>query len=191
MVELTSDQSQLAENNGVAGELHASCTETSGDEGKERVPKMPKTAPATDSSESKSKRGGKRPGAGRKPNLAKILLKGVSRTTILAAVENVDVGAIIIGLLKSKREQTRIEALHFVFDRVIGKPKQDLTLSGGIVHTHTRDPILASLPKEALEALAQSYNGIIEKYAAPILDVAQDGSQNQIESKPDNETEEL
>jgi hypothetical protein len=38
-----------------------------------------------------SKRGGKRPGAGTKPNLAKVLLKGVSRNTILAAGENVDV----------------------------------------------------------------------------------------------------
>jgi len=99
---------------------------------------MPKIVPQADSGESTSKRGGTQPGAGRKPNLAKILLKGVLRTTILAAVENVDVAAIIIVLLKSKREQTRIEALHFVFDRVIGKPKQDLTLSGGIVHTHTR-----------------------------------------------------
>ena len=66
----------------------------------------------------KSKRGGKRPGAGRKPNLTKILLKGVSREAILAACENVDVGAAIIGLLRSKTEQSRIEALHFIFDRV-------------------------------------------------------------------------
>jgi hypothetical protein len=151
-------------------------------------PALPKVAPQADSGESKDKHGGKRPGAGRKPNLAKILLKGVSRTTILAAVENVDVGAIIIGLLKSKREQTRLEALHFVFDRVIGKPKQDLNFSGGIVHTHTRDPILAALPKEALEALAQSYNEIIGKYATPVLHVAQDGPQNQIESMPDTKT---
>jgi hypothetical protein len=64
------------------------------------------------SDESKPKRG-KRRGAGRKPNLAKALLKGVSPTTILAAVENVDVGSIITGLLHSKREQTRLEALHF------------------------------------------------------------------------------
>jgi len=152
---------------------------------------MPKIASQADSGESKDKRGGKRPGAGRKPNLAKILLKGVSRTTILAAVENVDVGAIIIGLLKSKREQTRLEALHFVFDRVIGKPKQDLNFSGGIVHTHTRDPILAALPKEALEALAQSYNEIIGKYATPVIDVAQDGPHNQIESKPAIEVEKM
>ena len=58
----------------------------------------------------------KRPGAGRKPNLAKMLLKGVSRNTILAAVENVDVGSIITGLLGSKREQTRMETSAAPFD---------------------------------------------------------------------------
>jgi hypothetical protein len=106
----------------------------------------------------KSKRGGKRSGAGRKPNLTKILLKGVTRETILAACENVDVGGVIIGLLRSKREQSRIEALHFIFDRLMGKPKQDV--SGGLLllHAHTRDPLLAALPKEAVEALARSYD---------------------------------
>ena len=53
--------------------------------------------------ESKSKRGGKRPGAGRKPNLAKRLLKGFTRDVIALAVQEVDVGAVIVGLLKSKR----------------------------------------------------------------------------------------
>jgi hypothetical protein len=136
----------------------------------------------SDSNESKSKRGGKRPGAGRKPNLTKVLLKGVSRETILAACENVDVGQVIIGLLRSKREQSRIEALHFIFDRVMGKPKHDVSVSGGFVHAHIRDPLLASLPKEALEELLHANNEILAKYSTPFLDVAQDGPQNQIES---------
>jgi len=58
----------------------------------------------------------KRPGAGRKPNLAKRLLKGITRDTVLQAVENVDVQAVILGLLRSKRELTRLETLHFIFD---------------------------------------------------------------------------
>lgn len=41
---------------------------------------VPEIAPQTESAESKqSKRGGKRPGAGRPPNLAKRFLKGLSR----------------------------------------------------------------------------------------------------------------
>jgi hypothetical protein len=154
-------------------------------------PEMPRLGQSVDSNGEKPKRGGKRPGAGRKPNLAKVLLKGVSRTTILAAVENVDVGAVILGLLKSKREQTRIEALHFIFDRVMGKPKQDLSVSGGLVHTHVRDPLLAALPKEALKALARSYDDILAKHAIPVLEVAQNTPHNQIESKPAIEAESM
>jgi hypothetical protein len=108
----------------------------------------------------------------------------VSRETILAACENVDVGAVIIGLLRSKREQSRVEALHFIFDRVMGKPRQDLSVSGGIVHTHARDPFLASLPKEALQELLRVNSEILAKYSTPVLDVGQDGPQNQIESTP-------
>jgi hypothetical protein len=37
--------------------------------------------------------------------------------------------------------------------------------------------------EEALEALARSYDDILAKYAKPVLDVSQDGPQNQIESK--------
>jgi hypothetical protein len=72
--------------------------------------------PQADSEESRSKRGGKRPGAGRKPNLAKRLLKGFTRDVIALAVQEVDVGAVIVGLLKSKRERARLETLVFVRD---------------------------------------------------------------------------
>jgi len=142
----------------------------------------PQIVPVGDSMLIKKQHGGKRPGAGRKPNLTKILLKGVSRQTILAACENVDVGAVIIGLLRSKREQSRIEALHFIFDRIMGKPKQDVSVSGGIIHTHTRDPFLVSLPKEALEELLRANNEILAKYSTQVFDVAQDGPHNQVKS---------
>ena len=59
----------------------------------------PETAPKSDQkpiqSESKPKRGGKRPGAGRKPNLAKRLLKGVTHATITDAVANIDIAMVI------------------------------------------------------------------------------------------------
>jgi hypothetical protein len=90
----------------------------------------PENALLGESDESKSKRGGKRAGAGRKPNLAKRLLKGISREAIAEAVATVDVGGIIIGLLKSRRERTRIETLVFVWDRLYGRPAQNVQLSG-------------------------------------------------------------
>jgi len=60
-------------------------------------------------------------------------------------------------------------------------PKQDVAVSGGLAHVHTRDPLLVALPKEALEALARAYDDVLAKYALP---AAQDGPGNQIESKP-------
>jgi hypothetical protein len=94
----------------------------------------PENAPQADSDESKSKRGGKRRGAGRKPNLAKRLLKGFTRDVIALAVQEVDVGAVIVSLLKSKRERTRLETLVFVRDTLHGRPAQNVQLSGSMLH---------------------------------------------------------
>ena len=65
------------------------------------------------STESKSKRGGKRPGAGRKPDPTK-LLRGVSRETLAAGAANDDIAAVVATLLRSKREIIRLQALNFV-----------------------------------------------------------------------------
>src|SRR5215475_11881465 len=100
-------------------------------------PAKPEIVLQGDSDESKSKRGGKRPGAGRKPNLSKRLLKGFSREAIAAAVADVDCGQVITGLLKSKRERTRLEALVYIRDLLIGRPAQNVQLSGGVIHAHT------------------------------------------------------
>jgi hypothetical protein len=54
--------------------------------------------------------------------------------------------------------------------------------------TRDGDPFLASLPKEASEALAQTYD---EPLAKHIQNGAQDGPHNQIESTPVIETEVL
>jgi len=139
-----------------------------------------------DSEESRPRRGGKRPGAGRKPNLAKRLLKGITRDTVIQAVENVDVQAVILGLLRSKRELTRLETLHFIFDRILGKPKQDVSVSGGLVHAHARDPRLAALLQEALLELARAYDEVLVKHLPA---ASPDAPHNQIESKPAIEAE--
>jgi hypothetical protein len=133
---------------------------------------MPKIALRGDSDESKPKRGGKRPGAGRKPNLAKRLASVLKPMTAAEILQQVDV-----------------QAVNALWDRALGKPKQDVSVSGGLIHAHTRDPFLASLPKEALEALSRSYDEVLAKYSTPVLDVAQDGPHNQIESKPGIEAE--
>ena len=149
----------------------------------------PAIAPQADSKESKRARGGKRPGAGRKPNIAKRLLSGVKPITAAEALDGIDVREIVHDLLKNGNRNVKLQTLTVLWDRIFGKPKQDVSVSGGLVHAHTRDPFLASLPKEALEALARSYDEVLAKYATPVLDVAQDGPHNQIESKPAIEAE--
>jgi hypothetical protein len=127
-----------------------------------------------------SKRGGKRPGAGRKPNLAKRLLKGFSRESIAEAVADMDVRTVIIGLLKSKSDRTRLETLAFLRDTLHGRPAQSVTLAGAMVHSHTFRP-LADLTDEQLQLLDEITRKLTPK---PVLDASQDGPQNQIESKP-------
>ena len=62
----------------------------------------PKITVQADSTPIKKQRGGKRPGAGRKPNLARRLLKGFTRDTIALAVEDLDVKAVIIGCSRAR-----------------------------------------------------------------------------------------
>ena len=51
--------------------------------------------------------------------------------------------------------------------------------SGGIDHAHTRDPFLASRPREALAALARTYHELLAKH---VQNDTQDGPQNQVNS---------
>ena len=137
-----------------------------------------------ESDESRPKRGGRRPGAGRKPNLAKRLLRGFSRDAIAEAVAGVDCGAVIVGLLKSKREKTRLETLAFVRDTIIGRPAQNVNVAGGLLHAHAWRP-LATLTDEEVQQL----DAITKKLSAPVSNALPDAPQNQIESKPAIEAE--
>jgi hypothetical protein len=145
----------------------------------------PEIVPQGDSVESKSKRGGKRAGAGRKPNLAKRLLKGFSRQAIAEAVADVDVGAVVTSLLKSKREKTKLETLIFLRDTMIGRPAQNVSVSGGVLHAHTVWRPLSSLSDEEVALLDK----LTQKLATPTSDASPNAPQNQIESKPAIEAE--
>lgn len=154
----------------------------------EQPQNAPVSVPEPQLEESKqSKRGGKRPGAGRKPNLAKRLLKGFSREAIAAAMADVDVGMVISSLLKSKRERTKLEALIFVRDTLIGRPAQNVQLSGGVLHAHTVWRPLADLNDEEMRLL----DTITKKLQAPVSNALPDAPHNQIESKPAIEAEVL
>jgi len=117
-------------------------------------------------------RGGKRPGAGRKPNYLKRLgIKAVTAAEILAHVDEVE---LWLGLLQDKNY--KLQALQYLTDRRDGKAKQAVQVSGALLHAHTpyRDPKLAKLSQEELTAL----DALTRKLALP----SPDASQNQTES---------
>ena len=129
----------------------------------------------------KGLRGGKRPGAGRKPNYLKRLgIKAITAAEILAHFQEIDLWR---GLLTHKSAAIRLQTLQYLTDRRDGRPKQAVDVSGGILHAHTvyRDPLLAALSSEELKAL----DALSRKLALP----APDTPHNQIESKPAIEAE--
>jgi hypothetical protein len=128
-------------------------------------------------------RGGKRPGAGRKPNYLKRL--GIKAITAAELLAHVDEPELWKGLLTHKSPDVRLRTLQYLTDRRDGKAKQAVEVSGGLLHAHTayRDPKLAALSQEELQAL----DALTRKLALP----APDGPQNQIESKPAIEATEV
>jgi hypothetical protein len=133
----------------------------------------------TDSRPIKKQHGGRRSGAGRKPNLAKLVLAGAKSKTAADILATIDTQKLVNDLLKNGSRQLKWQVLTALWERVYGKPKQDVSVSGGIVHAHTRDPFLASLPKEALEALARTYDELLAKH---VQNGSQDGPHNQVNS---------
>jgi hypothetical protein len=126
--------------------------------------------------------GGKRPGAGRKPNLAKRLASVLKPMSAAEILQQVDVPGVFRDIFKNGSRPLKLQAVNALWDRALGKPKQDMSVSGGVLHVHTRDPRLTDLPKEAVEALARSYDEVLAKYSIPVLDIAQDGPHNQVDS---------
>lgn len=119
--------------------------------------------------------GGKRPGSGRKPNYLKRLgIKAITAAELLAHVNEIELWK---GLLNHKSADVRLRTLSYLTDRRDGKPKQAVDVTGGILHAHTvyRDPRLAALSQEELQAL----DAITSKLALP-------APKNQAESGPAN-----
>jgi len=126
-------------------------------------------------------RGGKRPGAGRKPDYLKRL--GITPMKAAEILAHHDEPKLWSGLLNSKSEDVRFRTLSYLTDRRDGKPKQQVDVSGGLMHAHTvyRDPRLANLSAEELASL--------DSLTRKLLATAQDGPHNQIESNTAIEAE--
>jgi hypothetical protein len=141
----------------------------------------PENAPHGESIESKSKRGGKRAGAGRKPNLAKRLARQVTHATAGQILGSLDTEAMFRDIFKNGSRPLKLQAWIALNDRYFGKPKQDVGMSGSITHAHVWRPLANyNLTDEELQTLA----AVQKKMLPPASDASQNGHQNQIESKP-------
>ena len=126
-------------------------------------------------------RGGKRLGAGRKPDYFKRLAtKPLTAAEILAQFDEREAWA---RLLTHENAEIQLKARVYLTDRQDGKAKQAVEVSGGLVHAHTayRNPALAALSNEEVQQL----DAITRKLLPAAVDgsgAAQDGPHNQIES---------
>lgn len=128
-------------------------------------------------------RGGKRPGAGRKPNYLKRLgMEPITAAKILANFDELDLWR---GLLNHKNPGIKLQTLQYLTDRRDGKARQAVNVTGALVHAHTvyRDPKLAELSAEELDQL----DLLTRKLALS----SPDSPQNQIESNTAIEAERL
>ena len=127
-----------------------------------------------------AKHGGKRAGAGRKPDYFKRLqVKPLTAAQILARYPEDEAWGYF---LEHEDAEIRLKARIYLTDRRDGKPRQAVDVSGGIVHAHTvyRDPKLAALSPEEL----QSLDALTKKLALPAPATPQDSPHNHIESDP-------
>jgi hypothetical protein len=127
-----------------------------------------------DNSKLKGKLGGKRPGAGRKPDYLKRL--GVTPVNAAQILERYDPHVFWGWFLKHPNPKIRLEAAQYLTDRRDGKPRQAVDVSGTLNHAAVpyRDPRLAGLSDDELATL----DGLTRK----LLPAAPDVPRNQPES---------
>lgn len=97
---------------------------------------MSAIAPGAQSDKSKSRRGGEPPGAGRKPNLAKRLASVLKPMTAAEIFRQVDVPGVFSDIFKNGSKPLKLQAVNALWDRASDKPKQDVSVSGALVHAH-------------------------------------------------------
>jgi hypothetical protein len=135
-----------------------------------------------------SGRGGRRPGAGRKPDYLKRL--GITPMNAAQILAHYDEKKLWDALIYNKSHDIRLRALSYLSDKRDGKAKVavDMDVKGGLVHAHPvyRDPKLASLSSEELQAL----DSITKKLATgpvSLLPLLSDGEQP-CQNAPVNQT---
>lgn len=80
--------------------------------------------------ESKERRGGKRPGAGRKPTTIRGVMKKLPSETAELILATIDANQKWIALANDEDHRIQFEVMRYLTDRALGKPKQAVEHSG-------------------------------------------------------------
>ena len=91
-------------------------------------------------------KGGKRPGAGRKPSTLKGIAKKLPRESAEHLLSEINANAKWVALANSDDERIQLEVLKYLSDRAYGKPRQDNTLAvAPIQHVRTLNDFYTDL----------------------------------------------
>ena len=135
------------------------------------------------SESNESKRGGKRPGAGRKPNLVKRLIGRLRPAGAAEVLAGIDIEGTIAEIMKKGSLALKQRTLADLMDRAWGRPAQAVRVSGAVVHAHWTPGTFSHMTDEEFAKLAE----LSTKALSPaVLETSQNAPQNQIESKPAN-----
>ena len=84
----------------------------------------------SESKKSNSAKGGKRPGAGRKPSTIKGVARILPKDTSALILAEIKANQRWIDLANSEDERIQLDTLKYLTDRAFGKPKQAIEHSG-------------------------------------------------------------
>jgi hypothetical protein len=101
------------------------------------------------------KHGGKRPGAGRKPNLVKRLIGRLVPSSASQILDRVDVKGTIVEIMKKGSLALKQRTLADLTDRAWGRPAQAVSVSGAVVHAHWTPGKYSHLTDEEFAKLAE------------------------------------
>ena len=108
----------------------------------------------TDEAKPKGKRGGARPGAGRKPSTLKGVLKTLPKDQAQAILAECRSDEKWRKLLNSPKESIRLETLKYLTDRAYGKARQDGQVAVGVMNftpPEQAQPLLTGEQKSNIE----------------------------------------
>ena len=150
------------------------------------APEIAPVSESTDSTPIKKQHGGKRPGAGRKPDLVKRMIAGLSPATAQEVLATVDVEKVIKEIFQKGSLTLKQRTLADLWDRAWGRSAQAVSVSGTVVHAHWTPGKYSHLTDEEFAMLAELSAKALGR---PASNTSQDGPQNQREIKQAIEAE--